>query len=274
MTEGSSDRNPDYTMGYSEEFQQLLRLRSVETHAAHLLPHLKPGMRLLDFGCGPGNLSVGLARVIEPGELHGIDMEASEIDTANALAQAGEQSNTTFHVGDATDMPFDGDYFDVAHCHTVLMHVPDTQATLGEANRVLKPGGIVSCREAIIGSSFLEPDLGDFKTAWETFGKLLSANSGHPEIGVELKSQVLEAGFGDIRATASFDVFSTPEQVAFFEAFVRDWFLAPNIVDITKKLGLATQEQFDNWDAALTGWKVHPGAFGAIAFGEVIAFKP
>ena len=88
-----------------------------------------------------------------------------------------------------------------------------------------------------------------------------------------MKSQVLEAGFGDIRATASFDVFSTPEQVAFFEAFVRDWFLAPNIVDITKKLGLATQEQFDNWDAALTGWKVHPGAFGAIAFGEVIAFK-
>ena len=39
-----------YTMGYSDDFQQLLDRRSVYTHAAHLLPHLKPGMRVLDFG--------------------------------------------------------------------------------------------------------------------------------------------------------------------------------------------------------------------------------
>ena len=66
-----------YTMGYSADFQQLLDRRSVHTHGAHLLPLLKPGMRILDFGCGPGTLSVGLAEAVAPGELHGIDMEAS-----------------------------------------------------------------------------------------------------------------------------------------------------------------------------------------------------
>ena len=49
-----------YTMGYSEEFQQLLRRRSVQTHATHLLPHLEAGQNVLDFGCGPGTFSVGL----------------------------------------------------------------------------------------------------------------------------------------------------------------------------------------------------------------------
>ena len=56
----------DYTMGYSEEFQQLLNRRSAETHAKHLLPYLKPGLRVLDFGCGPGTITVGLAKAVGP----------------------------------------------------------------------------------------------------------------------------------------------------------------------------------------------------------------
>ena len=55
-----SDRTPEapgYTMGYREEFRQLFDRRSADTHAAHLLPHLEPGMRVLDFGCGPGTIT-------------------------------------------------------------------------------------------------------------------------------------------------------------------------------------------------------------------------
>ena len=101
MTEQPSE----YTMGYDENFQQLLRRRSAGSHAAYLLPHLKPGHRVLDFGCGPGTISVGLAKAIEPGELHGIDMEESQINVARAAAQAGGHANATFHVGDVTAFP-------------------------------------------------------------------------------------------------------------------------------------------------------------------------
>ena len=87
-----------YTMGYSEEFRQLLNRRSAETHAAHLLPHLKPGLRILDLGCGPGTISVGLAKAVEPGEMHGIDMEEARIGLARSAAAAGGHHNTTFHV--------------------------------------------------------------------------------------------------------------------------------------------------------------------------------
>ncbi len=62
-----------------------------------------------------------------------------------------------FHVGDVTALPFEDNFFDVAHCHAVLMHVPDRMATLAEVKRVLKPGGIIASREMFVSCSFLSP---------------------------------------------------------------------------------------------------------------------
>ena len=269
-----TNEEQDYTMGYSEEFLQLLHRRSAESHAAHLLPHLAPGLNVLDFGCGPGTISVGLATGVAPGELHGIDKEESQINLARSAAVAGGHDNATFHVGDVSDLPFEDNSFDVAHCHAVLMHVPDTKATLAEVKRVLKPGGIISGREFILSSSFLEPGAEETAPAWEIFGSLLAANGGHPQMGRELKRILLEAGFTDVRATASFDFFSSNEDVAFFHAFIMEWFYSPEVIAAATKFGLATQEQFDEWREGIDEWKNHPGAVGAIGFGEAIATKP
>ena len=62
-----SDRNNDYAMGYSNIFMELLERRSAPQNAAHLLPHLLPGMTLLDLGCGPGSITTGLAKAVHPG---------------------------------------------------------------------------------------------------------------------------------------------------------------------------------------------------------------
>jgi SAM-dependent methyltransferase len=265
---------PTYTMGYSDDFQQLLDRRSVHTHAAHLLPHLEPGQRVLDFGCGPGTISVGLAHAVEPGELHGIDMEASQIDMARAAAKAAAHANATFHVGDVTDLPFDDGSFDIAHCHAVLMHVPDTQATLAEVKRVLKPGGLIASRESIISSSFLYPGDEDTAQAWTTFARLLAGNGGHPDMGLELKTNLMAAGFADVRASASFDFFGTTADVAFFHGFINDWFFSPKVTAAIVQFGLATQQTLDEWRARIDEWRDNPGAVGAIAFGEAVAVKP
>ena len=102
-----------------------------------------------------------------------------------------------------TDLPFEDDSFDAAHCHAVLMHVQDTQATLAEVKRVLRPSGIVASREMFVSSSFLEPSIDDTDSAWATFSDLLAANGGHPQMGKELKNTFLEAGFSDIRASGA-----------------------------------------------------------------------
>lgn len=273
MSETTST-SAEYTMGYSEEFRQMLNRRSARTHAAYLLPHLSSGQKLLDFGCGPGTISVGLAQAVEPGELHGIDMEESQIDLARAAAAAGGHANATFHVGDVTELPFEDDTFDVAHCHAVLMHIPDTSAALAEVRRVLKPGGIIACREAIVASSFLEPGSAEIDRAWAVFANLLSANDGHPQLGKELKATLLRAGFEQIRPSFSFDSFGSDGDVEFFYGFIVDWFHSPAVVEAAIKHGLTTAEEFERGRAALQAWRDSPGAVGSIGFGECLAEKP
>ena len=274
----TGNRNPEspapaYTMGYSDEFQKLLGRRNAAVDAGHLLPLLGPGLRVLDFGCGPGTISMGLASAVTPGELHGIDMETSQVEMARAAAAAGGHDNAFFQTGDATDLPFEDDSFDVAHCHAVLMHVPDTQAVLAEVKRVLKPGGIISAREMIGHSTFFEPEVEDLSGAMETFLKLLRANGGHPRMGSELKRVLLEAGFSGIRTGASFEPYTTTEDVHFFHAFANGWFFAPGTVDVIVKHGLASREKIDGWRRMLDEWRDAPGAMAAIAWGEAIARK-
>lgn len=263
-----------YTMGYSDEFLQLLDRRNAETNAAHLLARLKPGMRVLDLGCGPGTISLGLAKAVEPGEMHGIDMEESQIEIARTAASAGGHLNAVFRTGDVTRLPHEDNSFDAAHCHALLMHVPDTDAVLAEVKRVLKPGGLVSACEMIGSSSFSEPAFEALADAWVTFAKLLEANGSHPEMGKELPRRFLEAGFSVVHGSASFEYFGTPEDVAFYHAFSVSWFFAPKVVDAAIKYGLATREKFENWRRVLDQWKDSPGAVSAIAWGEAIGQKP
>ena len=263
-----------YTMGYSDEFQALLSRRNAALNAGHLLPRLKTGFRILDFGCGPGTISMGLADAVAPGELHGIDIEETQIEMAKAAASAGDHGNTVFRTGDATDLPHEDNFFDAAHCHAVLMHVPDTAAALAEVKRVLKPGGIISAREMIGDSMFFEPDAGELVGSLDVFKKLITANGGHPQMGKELKGVLHEAGFSDIEVTASFETFGSAEDVAFFHGFAVGWFFTPEIIGAATKYGLATQEQFDHWRAKIDEWRESPAAMGTIAWGEAVARKP
>ena len=274
MTTHQTSATPDYTMGFSEEMLESLRRYTAEASAAYLLPYLRPGLRVLDFGCGPGNISVGLAKAAAPGELHGVDMEESQIELARAVAAAYGRDNTIFHAGNVTNMPFEDDFFDVAHRHNVLMHIPDTGAVLAEVKRVLKPGGIIGCREMIRGSCFTHPDFGVIGKAWDMFQDLLQADDGHPQMGKELKGHALASGFENVRMINSFTIYSAPADVAFIYGFATQWFLSPEITEAAIKYGAATPDLCAQVGAAYDRWKEHPGALCALAFGNLVANKP
>lgn len=273
-TESRDTAAQTYTMGYSDGVQQLLRRRSATTNAAYLLPHLRSGMRLLDFGCGPGTISVGLARAVEPGALFGIDVEASQIAMARSAASAGGHSNMEFQIGDVMDLPFEDAHFDIAHGHAVLNHVPDTQATLVEIKRVLKPGGLVASRELICDSSFLEPRGAELGGGWEAFTNLLAANGGHPQMGKQLKGVFQEAGDTDIEVGVTFEYFASAKDVDFYHGFVSRWICGADTAAAAVRHGLAEQQHFDGWRRALDVWKEEPGAIAALAWGEALGRKP
>ena len=274
MTDHIESATPDYTMGFNEEMLESLRRFTAESNAAYLLPCLRPGLRILDFGCGPGTISVGLAKAVAPGELHGVDMEESQVDQARLVAKANGQDNAIFHVADVTHMPFEDGFFDVAHCHNVLMHIPDTAAVLAEVKRVLKPGGIIGCREMIGASSFTRPDFGVIRKSWDMFEDLLAADDGHPQMGKELKTHIAGAGFTNVRTTMSFDIYSSPADVEFVYGFANKWFLSPEITEAAIKYGASTPELCEATRVAYEKWRGHPGALCGLAFGEAIAGKP
>src|SRR6188472_2086916 len=67
-------RRPDtYTHGHHESVLRSHEWRTAENSAAYLLPHLQPGMDLLDVGCGPGTITLDLARLVAPGHVVGVD---------------------------------------------------------------------------------------------------------------------------------------------------------------------------------------------------------
>ena len=106
------------------------------------------------------------------------------------------------------------------------------------------------------------------------FEDLLSADDGHPQMGKDLKNHIFEAGFTNVRVTASFDIYDAPADIAFIYAFANKWFLSPEIMEAAIKYGASTEELCDAIREAYDRWKDHPGALCGLAFGEVVAGRP
>ena len=146
-----------YAMGYSDIFLQLLRRRSAGRQAAHLIPLLQPGMDLLDLGCGPGSITLGLAQAVWPGEVTGLDQNQNQVELARRAAVDARTFNARFVTGNALALPFPDSSLDAVHCHGFLMHSPRIKEQLTEIVRVLKPGGILASRDMDVPSSFIAP---------------------------------------------------------------------------------------------------------------------
>ena len=88
---GETDPVPDrdratYTHGHQEAVLRSHRWRTAENSCGYLLPHLEAGQSLLDVGCGPGTITIDLARRLAPGRVVGVDMAAEVVE---ALAGKG-----------------------------------------------------------------------------------------------------------------------------------------------------------------------------------------
>ena len=137
-----------YTHGHHESVLRAHRRRTAENSAGYLLPHLRPGISVLDVGCGPGTITVDLAARVAPGQVTAVELTDDALDLARAEARARGQANIVFATSDVHALDFADDTFDVVHAHQVLQHVADPVQALRELRRVCKPGGVVAVRDA------------------------------------------------------------------------------------------------------------------------------
>src|SRR5215831_13844206 len=79
-------------------FEAEMALRTAAKEGAFFLPFLRPGMRVLDLGCGPGSITLGLAEAVAPGEAIGVDLQPSQVAQAQALSVAWGVTNARFEV--------------------------------------------------------------------------------------------------------------------------------------------------------------------------------
>ncbi len=259
-----------YSVGYDEHTARFLAERTADTHARFLLDYLVPGMDLLDAGCGPGTITEGLAEIVAPGRVLGVDRAQSQI----ALAQRLTAGSLTieFRTDDLCSLTADDESFDVVFVHGVLEHIADPEKAISEIHRVLRSGGLVGSRHTDLGGFLLEPTpLGKFP---QLFIQLMQRNGGDPYCGRRQPGLFREAGFEILKVSASYDCWtadadSTRRNAHFLSELCGDSEFSDQLVEY----GLADRRVLDQLKSSFLMWGEMSEAFAAEAWGEIVARK-
>ena len=267
---GDRNEGDTYTHGHAESVLRSHTWRTVENSAAYLLPHLRPGLDLLDVGCGPGTITIDLAERLAPGRVVGIDASAEIVDAARTAAAAASTA-VTFDVGDVYALEHDDASFDVVHAHQVLQHVSDPVAALREMRRVCQPGGVVAARDSIYRAFTWHPQSAGLRRWLEVYCGVAEANGGEPDAGSHLRAWCLEAGFSSVTASASAWCFASDDDRAWWGGLWADRITTTALADRAVELGLATRAELEELGAAWRTWAAQPDGWFALLHGEVLA---
>ena len=149
-------RADHYTLE-SAGHRTFMQSRTAAQQARFFLPYLKSGMSLLDAGCGGGSITLGLAEVVTPGEVTGLDTSDTQIQTANKTTSDRGLKNVHFQQGDVYELPFPDSSFDAVFSNSLLEHLSEPERALREFHRVIKSQGAVGVRAVDHRGNLLEP---------------------------------------------------------------------------------------------------------------------
>ncbi|KAJ5152672.1 uncharacterized protein N7482_009150 [Penicillium canariense] len=262
-----------YTTDHSASVLATHSWRTVANSAPHLLPHLKPHQQILDVGCGPGSITIDLAKHVPTGHVTGIEYVSYPLAGARELAAAAGVSNVSFQVGDIHALPFADGTFDIVHAHQVLQHIADPVQGLREMRRVVKVGGIVSCRESAALSWYPENEgIALWKRVTDAMG---AAKGGNPHPGRMIHVWAERAGFAraDMRKSAGTWCFSSPEERAYWGGSMGERAKSSGFAKTAVEEGFAGLEELNR---VAEGWREfvedEDGWF-ALLHGQMLCWK-
>jgi len=260
-----------YTHGHHDSVLRSHRWRTVANSAAYLVPHLVPGLDLLDVGCGPGTITCDLARAVAPGRVVGVDAAPGVIEEAREAAARDKGTEVAFEVADLFALPFDDDTFDIVHAHQVLQHVADPVAALVEMRRVCRPGGLVAARDSDYPAFTFAPGSADIDRALAAYGALTRVNRAHWDAGRLLLGWAHAAGFTEVAASASVWCFATDADRAWWGGLWADRFTQSALAEQLQGHGIATREDLEAFAGAWRAWSASPDGWFAVLHGEILA---
>jgi SAM-dependent methyltransferase len=272
-----ADRRPEqrggYQFGQDERMHRILDMRSAERDAAFLMPYIEPGLMLLDCGCGPGQITVGLARALVPGRVTGIDLDPAVLDEARRRATETGTANVEFREANALDLPFQDESFDVVYCHALLCHLPAPQEALAEAWRVLKPGGLVAVSEPDVSAFQIATDDPVCRRVLDHLAAGIDASGGDPTLGGRVRPLLHAAGFsptvGSMCVHSHGDPESAPHKADVWAGLAFGSTLAANAI----AQGRFSAAELEETAAALRDYARRPDAMIAEIWGEGLGWK-
>jgi ubiquinone/menaquinone biosynthesis C-methylase UbiE len=192
-------------LGHADaEVQRLLlqgRLYNDYTEHALRLAGLRPGMRVLDVGSGPGDVSLIVARLVGPtGTVLGVDAAPEMVELART--RAAEQGLSAAHFKQAAiDAIALDEPVDAVVGRLILMHLPDPAATLRRLSAFVRPGGVIAFSENDITDTRSIPDMALFRQVTTGIVRAFEAMGLSPRFGTTLHTVFADAGLGAPRLT-------------------------------------------------------------------------
>jgi SAM-dependent methyltransferase len=272
MVQSSSKEREHYTMGYGPAATTIMSLRNAQSHAAFFLPQLKPGMSVLDCGCEPGTITLGLAAVVAPGQVVGTEIEDSHVALARENAAKLNVPNARFEAANIYALPFADASFDAVFISAVLGNLHEPIRGLREAYRVLKPGGVIGVKEFDHGGDLIYPSDPALEKYGELYLRLRRENGHDPETGRKIGVLLLAAGFSGLNLSAVYESFADSNAVGGF-AHVSAGLLAEGWANKFLDRGWATAEDVKEMSDAWRRFAASPGAIFAATWCEAVARK-
>jgi SAM-dependent methyltransferase len=170
-------------------------VRQASVFLPFLFAHLRPGVSVVDCGCGVGALTIDLAIRVAPGRVVGVDLDESQLALAREDASRRAVGNVEFTTASVYAPPFEDTTVDIAVANAVLVHLAEPVAALRELKRVLLPGGIAAVSDDDLATVVFSPDLPELHDVRGLFVRALLHNGGSPSYSRHLRRLMLEAGF-------------------------------------------------------------------------------
>jgi len=242
MTRGAGDA--EYVLGASEQERQRLRAQgdAVGPMTERLLVQagIGSGMKVLDVGCGTGDVSILAARLVgAEGKVVGIDREPRMVATARDRALGEKLPGVSFVEGDFREIGSKHGLFDAAVGRLVLMYQADPVDALSRVARAVRPGGVIFFQEydsTVPPTSLVPLPLHERVRGW--IWSTLERSGADVHLGFKLYSVFTEAGLSgpEVRAEA---IVQTPATRYPTVPLVR--VLLPRMVEY----GIATADEVD-----------------------------
>ena len=271
---GAREGAESYARFLRAAHQPALARRTAQGNAAFFLPLLWQGARVLDAGCGPGSITLGLAEAVVPGPVTGVDIDPRTVALATEAATRAEAANVTFVEASVYELPFADASFDAVFAHALFQHLEEPAAALKELWRVLSPGGVMGVADADYDGSLIFPSGPELERAMAIQTAVRELGNGDPRIGRRLGSLLASAGFADVAVSASAMSEGTPDAaIRTAEASAR-YFEAAAFQERALAAGMAEHAEFAAAAAAWREWGAAPGACWVRFWIQATGFKP